>query len=323
MSSTAVGAAAAAAAAVLFGTVFVATAFVLRSFEPVPGALWRAVAAFVMLAPIVLIGFGRTRRAAANDSQAGPPRPMRDRVLRALLIGLCGGPLFVAGINIAVAGAGATIAAFVTGMYAVFAALLAPVVLHELLKGRVLLGFVTALVGTALLSGLDPDPQFAGGFAAGIVAALIYGFYLTLGRRWGRAYALAPEMLTLSSTGTAIVLLFAWVAVAEPGTLVPTSIAPEALVALLWVAAAWAFGQILVQASVRRISAARSAAFLLLNPLTASALALLVLGERLSTTQALGAVLVLVGIALSAEVDAAVRSLLAGGRRRSESTRSA
>jgi drug/metabolite transporter (DMT)-like permease len=93
--------------------------------------------------------------------------------------------------------------------------------------------------------------------------------------------------------------------------------------ALLWVAAAWAFGQILVQASVRRISAARSAAFLLLNPLTATALAVVVLGELLSATQVAGAVLVLVGIALSAEVDAAVRSLLAEGRRRSESTRSA
>jgi drug/metabolite transporter (DMT)-like permease len=204
----------------------------------------------------------------------------------------------VAALNLAVAGAGATIGAFITGLYAVFAALLAPLLLGEPLRAVVVAGFAAALAGAALLSGLEPDPQLLGGLGYGVAAALVYALYLDLGRRWSRAYSLRPELLTLASTGTAVPLLAAWLAWTNPNSIVPVSVKPEALLAVIWVAAAWAFGQILIQASVRRVPASLSSAFLLLNPLTAAALGFVVLGERLAPVQLLGGGLVLVGMGL-------------------------
>ena len=303
MTSPRAGAAAAASAAILFGTVFAATPFVLRSFDPVAGALWRAVVAFALTVPIVLVAAGRDHAyrgrpsGAAKVPPAAPP-PASARVLRGIVLGLCGGPFFVAALNLAVDGAGATIGAFVTGLYAVFAALFAPLLLGERLRGTVVAGFAAALAGAALLSGLEPDPQLLGGLAFGVAAALVYALYLDLGRRWSRAYVLRPELLTLASTGTAVPLLAAWLAWTNPESIVPASVEPEALLAVVWVAAAWAFGQILIQASVRRVPAALSSAFLLLNPLTAAVLGYVVLGERLAPVQLFGGGLVLAGMAL-------------------------
>ena len=66
-----------------------------------------------------------------------------------------------------------------------------------------------------------------------------------------------------------------------------------------WLAAVAALGPILTVASVRLIPAARSAAFLLLNPITATVLAVTLLGERPSPLQLAGGILVLLGMAVA------------------------
>ena len=61
-------------------------------------------------------------------------------------------------------------------------------------------------------------------------------------------------------------------------------------------------GQTLVMVSARRSATRRSAAFLLLNPITAAALGVLLLDEVLSTGQVVGAAFVLTGMALASGV---------------------
>ena len=182
---------------------------------------------------------------------------MRARIWRALVIGLCGGPLFLVGLNLAVAGVGATVTAFVSGLYAVFAAMLAPFVLGEPLRRRVLAGFICALAGCALLAQLQPDPGFAAGFVAALVAAGVYAFYLVLGRRWSTPYHLSPQGLTAASIGTTILALAIWIPIVAPGDVVPGAIRTDSLVALMVMATSLAVGQTLVLSSVRRISAAQ------------------------------------------------------------------
>jgi drug/metabolite transporter (DMT)-like permease len=304
------GSLAAAGAGLLFGTSNVATVYVLLSFTPVGGALFRSLIAAVLIAVLWITTASLAHRARDLDDvvPAAPIPRWRARLGRVLILGLCGGPAFLVGLNLAVAGTGPTITAFVSGLYAVFAAVLAPFVLAEPLRPRVIIGLISALVGCALLSGLRPDPAFTQGFIAAFVAAIIYGFYLVLGRRWSAPYALGPLPITASTIGTTIAVLVPWVLIVDRAALEVQGPETKAVIALVVMGISLAIGQSLVMASARRIQAARTAAFLLLNPVSALVLSALLLGERLEPIQLVGAGLVLVGIAIALSLDRLVRS---------------
>lgn len=286
----------AALAAMGFGSAYVATAAALRTFTPLSAALYRSLVALGALAIllVVLRGrpnlLGRTPAAASGHGAAA-------RMVRLVVIAGFGGPLFLSSMNLAVAHVGATIAAFVAGLYAVLAAVIAPFLLAERLTARVLLGFVLALAGTALLAELDPTSADLAGLAWGLAAALWFSLYLVLTRRWSRPYGLAGPTIAITTLGVSAVVLAAVVAVAEPASLVPTGLDVTAVAAIAWLALVAAGGQVLTVASVRLIPAARSAAFLLLNPITATILAAVLLGERPTAGQLGGGLLVLGGIA--------------------------
>jgi drug/metabolite transporter (DMT)-like permease len=300
------GSIAAAGAGILFGTSNVATVYVLLSFTPIGGALLRSILAAglvaIMWLAAILLG-RRGGRFEVTDGAVAATPPWQARGVRLLVIGLCGGPAFLVGLNLAVAGTGPTVTAFVSGLYAVFAAALAPFVLSEPLRPRVIVGLICALVGCALLSGLRPDPAFTQGFIAAFVAAVVYGFYLVLGRRWSVPYQLGPLPLTASTIGTTIAVLVPWIVLVDRTALDVDGPVPEALAGLVVMGIALAVGQSLVMASARRIQAARTAAFLLLNPVSALVLSAILLGERLDPMQILGAGLVLAGIAIAIGLD--------------------
>ena len=289
---------AAAAAAVLFGTAWVATAIAMRSFTPAAAAFWRGGLAAILLLCLVGLLVARGRIVI---------RPERRGVLRLILLGLLGGPVFGLAMNLAIAGAGATIAAFVAGAYPVLAATIAPFVLREPLSRGAAAGFVLALAGAILLTELDFARAPLAGIAVGLLGALSFAIYLVLLRRWAgggprdRDPMLVPEVTaTAVVVSTALVLLLVML-ITEPSALVPSAPVPEALAAILWLAIGpGCLSQLFIAISARRITARRSAAFLLLNPLTAAITAFLVLGEVLSPVQGVGAGLVLAGIALAA-----------------------
>ncbi len=280
--------AAAASAAVLFGTAYVATAFALRSFTPLATAGWRGFLASAALAIVMALGGLGPR----------PSRPTRSQALRLVAVGLVGGPIFIVTMNVAVAHAGATIASFVAGLYAVLAAVLAPVLLRERLTPFAAAGFVLALAGTLLLAELQLSGPTLSGIGVGLGAALSYALFLVLSRRWSAPWRLPGAVLVLTTVLTTGFPIMAWLLLADPGSLLPARIRPESVFALAWLAVVpGAAAQLLVVASVRRLDARRSSAFLLLNPVSAAVFSWGLLGERLSPVQLLGTVLVLAGIA--------------------------
>ena len=299
----------AALAASAYGSSYVATAFALRSFEPLAAAVYRSALAAILLA--VIVGARRRGRPAAAAEQ-GPARPPWRRIGRLAILGSLGGAIFLVGMNLAVAGVGATIASFVAGLYAVLAAVIAPFVLREGLRPRALLGFVVALGGTALLAELDLTAHDLGGIAWGLVAAVAFALFLVLSRKWGREEGVDGFVIALATMSVAAVVLGTVVVTTHPASLLPTSIAPEAILALAWLVATAAGGQALAAASVRLVPASRSAAFLLLNPIVATLLAFILLGERPSTVQLVGGALVLLGIAAATVDPAALRRHPAG-----------
>jgi drug/metabolite transporter (DMT)-like permease len=284
----------AALAAIGYGSSYVATAFALHGFGPIPAAFWRSVLAAVLLGVLIA---ARGRGATIVPDGQRPAVPAVARGARLVLLSLLAGPLFLASLNLAVSHVGATISAFVAGLYAVLSAVIAPAVLPERLSARVLTGLVLALAGTALLAELDPGRSDVIGIAWGLAAAVLFALFLVLARRWSAPYRLEAMTVGLATTTISAAVLGAFVLLSQPATLLPPGIPVDAIVATAWLAGTAAFGQVLTVASVRLIPAARSASFLLLNPVTATILAAVLLGERPSTVQVAGGLLVLLGMA--------------------------
>jgi DME family drug/metabolite transporter len=284
----------AALAAIGYGSAYVATAFALRSFEPLPAAVYRSLLAVVILGRLLALA-RRRGWTVAPPAEALPPALVRAGHL--VVIAILGGPIFLAAMNSAIAGVGATIASFVAGLYAILAAVFAPFVLRERLRIGALAGFAAALVGTGLLAELDVTGSDLGGIAWGLVAAVSFALFLVLSRRWARADGFDGITVALATMTATAIGLGSVVVAGEPASLRPAVVAPEAVVALGWLAIVAAGGQVLAVSSLRLVPASRTAAFLLLNPVSATILALALLGERPSSIQLVGGVVVLAGMA--------------------------
>ena len=278
----------ASAAAMLYGAAYVATAIALADFTPLSAALWRGVIG------AAVIGLFLALPVAARLRPAGLTRAAAWRLL---VLGSVGGSAFIVAMNVAVAHAGATVTAFVAGLYAVVAAVLAIPLLRERLEGATLVALLAALVGTLLLADLEPTGRSGGGVAVGLLAALCFGLFLVLSRRWSTAFGLTSPTVALASlllSAATVALLGA--ALGEPA--LPPSPRADALGAVVFLGAGpGAVAAILVVSAMRRLPARHASAMLLLNPPTAAVAAWLLLDERLSATQLLGGAVVLLAIA--------------------------
>ena len=294
----------AALAASGFGSAYVATAIALHAFGPVQVAAWRGFVATLALWGYVAVRTLRSRggeRAASSGATPVPlpatSVPLRPRLLRLALLAVLGGPLFFAGMNLSISHVGPTIASFVAGLYAILTALFAPFLLRERLTPRVIVAFVVALVGTALLAELNVSGDGLLGLAWGLTAAISYALYLVLSRRWSRANRLDGLLIAACMTSATALALGVPILVTNPASLFPASVAPDVLGAMGWLAFVAAAGTVLILASVRLIPAARTASFLLLNPVTATVLSVVLLGSRPTPVQIVGGMLVLAGMA--------------------------
>ncbi len=190
----------AAGAAILYGAAYPATGIALRSFTPLGiAALACTIALPVVVVAAALGVIPRPTRAAWN----GPS------VLRLLVLAMLGGLGFIAAVNIAVSLSGSTVTGFIAPLYAVAAALFAIPILGERVRPAAIAGFVLAIAGTALLAGFDAHGTNLGGIAMGLAAAVMFGLYIVLARRWGRRYALDGTLITIANLATRGPLLLA------------------------------------------------------------------------------------------------------------------
>ncbi len=297
------GASASALAAILYGTSYVATAIALRSFTPLGTAATRGLLGVLALGAVLLLPIAPALR---------PPRLTSAGSVRLVVLATLGGPAFIVSMNTAVALAGATITAFVAGLYAVLAAVLAIPLLGERPEARSVVSLALALAGTALLGELEPGGDAGAGIAVGLLAALFFGLFLVLSRRWSAAYGLPGPTVAVGTMGlTAVVVGLLLPLLGQP--LLAQAVRPDAVAGVVWLAVGpGALAAILVVTGMRRIPARRASAFLLLNPPTATLGAWLLLGERLSLLQLAGGALVLAAITGASGVRMPQRSARSG-----------
>lgn len=315
MSLRLVGSLLAIAAALLWGTSWVATGVALRAFDPLAVAAWRGIGTTLLMA--LLLGSGRLggRLSGRADGRAdGVVPPMRGRLARLLVLALLGGVLFVIGMSLSISLTGATMTAFIGGLYPVVAAVAAPLVLPER-PSRVALGsLVVAFAGILVLAGFDPTGFQPLGLVIGLGVASSFAGFLLLTRRWSGPWHLSAPVVTLANFALLSLVAGPLAMLMESNGLLPSSVDPGALLAILWLwVGAGVLAHLFVIGSVRRLPAHESSAYLLLNPLIAALLAAPLLDERLSPVQLSGAVLVLTGIAVATILGArASRSTMRG-----------
>ena len=209
-----------------------------------------------------------------------------------------GGLTFIVASNIAIALSGPTIAGFVSSLYAVLATFFAVPLLGEKIRPSVVAALILSLVGTALLAGFAPLGGSALGVAFGIVAAISFGLYLVLARRWGPEHGLGGTIVVLALLLGRGPVLLAVELVREPANLIPAAPGLDSLLAMVYLILGPLFiAQILVLASVARVPARRTSASLLLTPLCSAVVAAILLGDRLTPPELLGGALLLLGIA--------------------------
>lgn len=160
-----------------------------------------------------------------------------------------------------------------------------------------LVGLVVALAGAAVLMGesvrLSLDQVF--GDALGLLTSLFYAGYILAVRRLRAEFSTATIMLW---SGVISTITLAGIAVLSGETLITTSWSGwGVLVALGWISHAG--GQSLIAYALAHLPAAFSSVSLLLQPAAAAVLAWPLLGEALRPQQALGATIILAGIALA------------------------
>jgi DME family drug/metabolite transporter len=280
---------AAAGAAFVYGAAYPATAVALRSFSPLAIAGWACTLALALV--LVLAAGGLIERPAIGDLT-------RDRLVRLAVLALLGGAGFIAAVNVAVALSGPTITGFVAPLYAVLATLFAVPILGEPVRAVTVAAFLLALGGTVLLAGTAPFGAPLAGIGMAFAGAAMFGLYLVLARRWSGPYRLDGTLVTIANLLARGPGLLAVAAAVEPRPLLPASLDPAAILALLSIViGASSTGSLLVMASVRRVPAGRTSAALLLTPVSSALIAALVLGDRLPPSGLLGAALILVGIA--------------------------
>lgn len=180
----------------------------------------------------------------------------------------------------------------------IFVTLAAWILWKQRPSGLFLAGLAAALLGTALLvrASLGSSAQALLGDGFGVITALFYAWYLLTVKRIRDLGIATVELMAVTTTITAVILLPVALASGEP--MLPGSAAGWLkLLGLAWIS--HAAGQGLIAFALAKLPAAFSAAGLLLQPVMAAAFAWLLLAEPVTALQFVGGAVVLAGIYLA------------------------
>jgi drug/metabolite transporter (DMT)-like permease len=161
-----------------------------------------------------------------------------------------------------------------------------------------LAGLAAALLGTGLLvrTSLGFSPTALLGDGLGVVTAMFYAWYLISVKGLRDRGAATLQLMAVTTTITAVILLPVALASGEP-LLPQTEMGWLKLLGLAWIS--HAAGQGLITYALAHLPAAFSAVGLLLQPVIAAGFAWLLLAEPLSALQCAGGAVVLFGIYLA------------------------
>jgi drug/metabolite transporter (DMT)-like permease len=168
---------------------------------------------------------------------------------------------------------------------------------HEKFGAKFLAGLALAVSGTVMLVGASADLGHINlaGDGLGVLAGILYAAYL-ISLKSVRSQFTTARVMTASCVSAAAICLVAAL-IANEEIMIHTLRGLLILVALAWMS--HVLGQSLIAGALAHLPASFSSITLLINPLSTTLLAWLILGEALSPLQGAGGAVLLLGILLA------------------------
>lgn len=265
-----------AVAPALWGTTYLVTTELLPEGKPLTAAAIRAL-------PVGVILIASTRRLPRGDWW------WKSAVLGTLNIGAFFALLFVAAYRLP-----GGVAATLSAVHPLVVAALAVAVLHEGSRLRTLGASALGLMGVAMLV-LTPGAQLdAWGAVAAVAAGSATAVGVVLTKRWGTPVGLAPFTGWQLAWGGLLLLPVALATEGLPAALTATNIGGFAWLAI----AGGLVAYLLWFRGVLALPATQVSLLTFLAPLTATLLGFFIAGETLTAVQLVGAVVVVVAVAV-------------------------
>ena len=186
--------------------------------------------------------------------------------------------------------------AFITGLYIIFVPVLSSLITRKMPERKVALAVAAVVAGLWLLTGYSGN--FNTGDAVTLLTALSVAVHINLLAIYTKKYDVANlvfvQIATVAALSTAIMLFTGKV---------PPSVSPESAFSLSFLALfATIFAFFVLNAAQKRMGPSEVALILTAEPIFAALFAFLILHEVIGATQWLGALLMVVGMAI-AETD--------------------
>lgn len=274
---------------VIWGSAFVVTKAVEAEVPPLLLALLRFVVACAFLIPF----------AEARGGLALLPRPVPWNTLA--LMGLTGVALYFATSNLALLYTTASDAALIQGSIPAVTAVLAVLFLAERVDRRRAVGIALSLigVGVVVLSGRPAGdaPHRAAGDLLMFGTVLAWSVYTILGKRLQDA----PQMAVTAYSTLLGTLFLLPAGLAELAVHPPRTVSLAGLLTILYLGAiSSALAYLFWNRALPFLDASEHANFLNLVPVVGVGSAVLFLGEAVAALQAVGGIMVLVGVWMTA-----------------------
>lgn len=276
-------------AGTLWGTAFPAVALALETFTPFDVAFGRALIGTLTLGVVLL-----WRKALR---WRWPPATW----LKLAILAQAGSGFFWPLHTLAVRHSTPVNAAFIVDTYPAMIAVAAPFVLGERLRMRDVVSLVLALTGVYLIIGQGQlhlfQSQTVLGDTFALAAAVLFGVYILMGRRWRESMGVSSEELTWYTFALALPVLATLAVLDGPVSAPPTW---RSAGALLWLGCMTTTVAFLALNEGMRVGAvARSSIHLFVIPPVAALVTWILFGTTLTGIQWVGGGLVLAGIAIS------------------------
>lgn len=234
----------------------------------------------------------------------GAPKLTADQRRHAMVVGILVHATYLGGVMWAMrAGMAANVSALIVSLQPVLTAVLAGLILREVITARHWAGLALGIVGTGLVVGPKLAAGMASGVASGITAptmlsATIALFAITAGTIYQKRYA----------SGLAIVPGAIWQYVGALVAVLPLSFAfetqhvdwsPRVIAALAWLVVVLSLGAMsLLMMLIRENAVSRTSGLFYLVPGVTAVMAYLMFDETLSAIQLVGLVVVSIAVVL-------------------------
>ena len=272
---------------VLWGSLYVVTKVLLTSLPAFSVAFVR-----FFIAWLALTAYSRLRRSKG----AAEPSFRRDANYRrcVLLLGVGGYAISVGMQLLGTKFAGSTVASLINSLNPVTISLMAVFLLHEPLTWRKVLGIALSVFGVFLIVGLGAQVNGLG-IALSLVSVLGWSLISVLNRRGVTQYGALP--VTRDAIGTAAVcnLVFCAVESVYRGEIAAWT--PGALLGVAYMGVVCTgLTYILWNRGLALLPASNCSALYPIQPLTSALLGIIIFGERITLSFALGAACIVGGI---------------------------